>query len=400
MLRDRQEIAASTHAGAVPRPLPRRGTRVLSRYRGAVVRAGGKSDDRRVLLTVSGTIPATLDDDVAAGRRPRADYRVLAEHLDADVVDVRLAGDEGGRVARLLARAGAGPLLAWYAWRHRRQYDVVVTDGEQVGLPLALLMRWLGSGGARHAMIVHIVSVPKKERLVRLTRIAGAIDRWIVYSSAQADFVRERFGVPADRVVLTPFMVDTRFFTPVPPPSDGRPTICSAGLERRDYPTLMTAVDGLDVDVVIAAASPWSKQPDSSGGVPLPANVTIERLSLDELRDLYTRCRFVVMPLVDVEFQAGITTILEAMAMGRAVVCTRTVGQTDTIVDRVTGIYVPPGDASALRATIEHLLEATDECRTLGEAAREWVVEHAELDRYAGGLAAIVEDLRRRTAGS
>jgi hypothetical protein len=93
------------------------------------------------------------------------------------------------------------------------------------------------------------------------------------------------------------------------------------------------------------------------------------------------------MPLVDVEFQAGITTILEAMAMGRAVVCTRTAGQTDTIVDGVTGLYVPPGDADALRATIQRLLDFPAECAALGRAARDWVVEHAELDRYAEGLA-------------
>jgi len=255
------------------------------------------------------------------------------------------------------------------------------------------LMRWLGSGGARHAMIVHIVSVPKKQWLIRLTRAARAIDRWIVYSSAQADFVRQRIGVPADRVVLTPFMVDTDFFTPVEPPTTGRPTICSAGLERRDYSTLVRAVDGLDVDVVIAAASPWSRQRDSSGDVALPANVTIERLTLDQLRDLYARSRLVVMPLVDVEFQAGITTILEAMAMGRTVVCTRTSGQTDTILDGATGVYVPPGDADALRATIQRLLASPDECRALGAAARVWAVEHADIDRYAERLGAIVRTL-------
>ena len=341
-----------------------------------------------MLLTVSGAIPTTLDDDVASGRRPRADYRVLAEHLDADVVDVPRARNEGGRLGRLLARAGAGPILAWYAWRRRRDYDIILTDGEQVGLPLAFLMRWFGSGRCRHAMIVHVLSVPKKLWLIRLTRIARSIDRYIVYSSEQADVVRG-LGVPGERVVLTTFMVDTRFFSPVEP-SATRPTICSAGLERRDYPTLVRAVDGLDVDVVIAAASPWSRQRDSSEGVRLPSNVTIERLPLDELRDLYARSRFVVMPLVDVDFQAGITTILEAMAMGRAVVCTRTAGQSDTIDDGATGIYVPPGDADALRATIQHLLAAPDECTTLGAAARSWVVERAELDRYAERLAAVV----------
>ena len=55
------------------------------------------SIDRRALLTVSGTIPDGLDGDVEAGRRPRADYRLLAEAFDADVVDVAAAREATGR---------------------------------------------------------------------------------------------------------------------------------------------------------------------------------------------------------------------------------------------------------------------------------------------------------------
>ncbi|MEM8748303.1 MAG: glycosyl transferase family 1, partial [Actinomycetota bacterium] len=92
------------------------------------------ADHPRVLLTVSGPIPETLDDDVADRRRPRADYRVMAEAMGADVVDTIEARRASGLIGRLLERAGPGPLLAWYCWRHRTRYDVVLTDGEQVGL--------------------------------------------------------------------------------------------------------------------------------------------------------------------------------------------------------------------------------------------------------------------------
>jgi glycosyltransferase involved in cell wall biosynthesis len=353
-------------------------------------------DRRRVLLTVSGTIPADLDEQIAAGKRPRADYRVIAAELGADVVDVDTALAATGRVGRALRRLGAGPLLAWYCFRRRRDYDVLLTDGEQVGIPLALLTRVFGRGGhdrAAHVMIVHILSVPKKAALMRATRIAGQIDRYVVYCTKQAEFARERLGVPADRVVVSTFMVDTAFFAPDQVSTAPRRMICSAGLERRDYPTLMDAVDGLDVDVVIAAASPWSKQADSSSGRPLPANVEIRKLSLFELRELYAESAFVVMPLVDVDFQAGITTILEAMAMGRGVVCTRTPGQTDTIVDGETGVYIPPGDAAALRAAIERLLDDPAEAHRLGDNARQWVTTHADIDVYARSLATVVADV-------
>ena len=129
-----------------------------------------------------------------------------------------------------------------------------------------------------------------------------------------------------EQVQLTSFMVDTEFFamarvTPAP-----RRMICAAGLEFRDYDTLVEAVRELDVEVVIAAASPWSKRASAVGGT-LPANVTVCKLTLFDLRQLYADARFVVVPLLETEFQAGVTTILEAMAMSKAVVCTKTSGR-------------------------------------------------------------------------
>ena len=152
-------------------------------------------------------------------------------------------------------------------------------------------------------------------------------------------------------------MVDTKFFRRPTFHAPTRPTICSAGLEFRDYPTMVDAVRGLD-----AACGPRRRQPvverrkDSSAEVALPDNVEIRRLPLDELRQLYAESDVVVVPLVETDFQAGITTILEAMAMGKPIVCSLTSGQDDTIVDGETGLYVPPGDAGAMRAAIDRLL--------------------------------------------
>ena len=173
-------------------------------------------------------------------------------------------------------------------------------------------------------------------------------------------FIVDTFDVPTERVMLSTFMVDTAFFDPAVVDVAPERMICAAGLERRDYPTLMEAVDGLDVKVVIAAASPWSKQSDSTSGRAVPANVEVRRLSLFELRELYAASRFVVMPLLDVEFQAGITTILEAMSMGRAVVCTRTAGQTDTLIEGETGVYVPPDDGQAMRQSLRSCSTTTN----------------------------------------
>jgi len=94
-----------------------------------------------------------------------------------------------------------------------------------------------------------------------------------------------------------------------------RPLIVTAGREFRDYPTLIDAVVGLDIDVVIASASPWSRRADNARDTDIPDNVTITKLPQYDLRDLYDRADLAVVPLQPVDFQAGITTILEAMSM-------------------------------------------------------------------------------------
>ena len=64
--------------------------------------------------------------------------------------------------------------------------------------------------------------------------------------------------------------------------------ICSAGLEFRDYPTLVEAVDGLDVRVVIGAASHWSKRRNTAAGTPAPSNVEVD--SFDYCRAARALC--------------------------------------------------------------------------------------------------------------
>jgi glycosyltransferase involved in cell wall biosynthesis len=346
-----------------------------------------------VLLTVSGSVAPDVSDEVARDLRPRPDYVELAREMGADILDVAEARRRSGRAGRLIERVGGGgALLGWVCFRQRKRYEAVFSDGEQVGLPLALLCRLTFGRPFPHVMIVHIMSVPKKRLLYRTFRLGRFIDTMIVYSSAQRRYLTDELGFPTERVVLTPFTVDTEFFASdrVRAHSAPRPTISSAGLEFRDYRTLMDAVRGLDARVVIAAASPWSKRADSTEGADVPANVEICRLGFVDLRQLYADSSLVVMPLHDVEFQAGVTTILEAMAMGKAVICTRTRGQTDIIADGETGVYVRPEDSAGLRASLEELLAHPERAHRIGAAARDFVVGECDVRIYAHRLAAVV----------
>jgi glycosyltransferase involved in cell wall biosynthesis len=99
---------------------------------------------------------------------------------------------------------------------------------------------------------------------------------------------------------------------------------------------------------------------------------------------------------LETDFQAGVTTLLEAMAMARPIICSGTKGQTDVIVDGETGRYVPVGDPAALRREITTLLDDPDSRRQMGEAGRAWVTRSADIDEYVRLLSERVRGHRRR----
>lgn len=346
-----------------------------------------------ILLSVSGYIDPEGEQKMARGERPLADYVAMARGLPADLIDYAAARKLGGRCGRILERVG-GPnlMLAWTCFRQRKNYQVLFTDGEQIGLPLAFLLKFATWGSRpRHYMIAHRLSVKKKMILLDWLGLQSHIDILIAYSSWQVAYIRKRWKLPDRQVLFSPFMVDAKFFSVELVPKDShlpilesqhKPVICAVGLEYRDYPTLIEAVSNLPVVAVLAAASPWSKQCDTTVGRNLPDNVLVHRFTQYELRELYAASQFMVMPLYPVDFQAGVTAILEAMAMRKAVICTRTPGQTDVIVEGETGLYVDSGDSSSLRMAIERLLNHPEEAERMGQNGRRIIEQEMNLDRY------------------
>ncbi|MDE3095517.1 MAG: glycosyltransferase family 4 protein [Chloroflexota bacterium] len=352
----------------------------------------------RTLLVIGDRIDARAVSDA-----PRRDFDVLAERLGADVLHAgALDGGEGR------ARSGFG--LARLAAARARAYDAVYCDSEHIGIPLALLLRG-ARPGPRLTVLAHYLTPLKKRALIRLLRPQGRIDCLVVHSQAQARRARS-LGFGDGKLTVVPYQVDAAFWRPQP---GGEACIASAGQEFRDYLTLMRAVEGRAVEVRIAAGSHWSTRRATFSGADVPANVTVRRRSYVELRDLYASAPFVVVPLLDVDFQAGIITILEAMAMGKCVVVSRTRGQRGVVSGPLmrhgtlsdigehawpedTGIYVPPGDATSLGDAIDYLLARPDRARAMGAAARRQVEAGFTVEQFAERLGGLIAPGTTRAA--
>jgi glycosyltransferase involved in cell wall biosynthesis len=158
-------------------------------------------------------------------------------------------------------------------------------------------------------------------------------------------------------------------------------------------------VKDLDVHLVIAAASPWSKRTEGVATRTIPSNVTVRKFTQYELRQLYADSCFMVMPLENVNFQAGVTAILECLAMGKAVICSRVPGQTDVVVEGENGRYVPPGDPSTLGTEIRRLLSRPEEAVRLGANGRKLVECQMNLDLYVQTLTDFLHEAIKTEGG-
>jgi glycosyltransferase involved in cell wall biosynthesis len=377
----------------------------------------------KTLFVVSANLPHGPVHDPAG---PRKDYVAVAERLgDVDVLDWSRTR-RVGRARAIERTLGLAAAQAWVAYTLRDSYDVILTDGEHVGIPLALLLKQQGAR-VPHVTIGHRLSAKKKLPFFRVAGVQSHLARIILHSRYQYDIAVTRLGLRREQLSLVPYQVDAGFWRPQDTPEER--LISSAGLEFRDYPTLFTAVEGLDARVIIGAASHWSRRRNTALATTRPPNVEVGSFDYRALRDLFARAAIVVVPVDDVDFQAGVTTVLEAMAMAKPVIVTHSHGQTDVIEDRraatrgaelrtrpvsllraladeagipvePNGFYVPPKDPEALRRAIAFLLDRPDERRKLGSAGRRIVERLMTVEQFAERVGRIVEDVAAGRPGS
>jgi glycosyltransferase involved in cell wall biosynthesis len=218
-----------------------------------------------------------------------------------------------------------------------------------------------------------------------------------MWSSVQKEFAVKQLGIPASKIARLNSGTDQEFWKG--DPSAETDMICAVGMEMRDYPTLIEALRGLDIPCHIAAGHLRGVRfksvddIDSGSYENLPKNITVGEKEYEDLRKLYERSRFVVVPLLPTDSDNGLTTIQESMSMGKTVICSRVEGQVDVIKEGETGIFVPQGDPEALRKAIIDLWNNPEKARKMGQAARRYIEEHRTIEQFVQGIKNVVEEV-------
>jgi glycosyltransferase involved in cell wall biosynthesis len=275
----------------------------------------------------------------------------------------------------------AGMVAAWRLCR-RQRYDVIHVHWP---FPLALF-GWAAQRARPAALVTTFYGVELRWVKTAMPFLRGFLkwaarrsDRVVAISSYTADELRELVQVPIEVIPYT-----TSLPAPAAPRAERRSaagpfTVLFVGrlVERKGVSHLVDAVSllrsGVDVRLVIVGDGPERARIEARiREQGLDGRVVVRgRVSEAELQVAYAAADAFVLPAVmdrrgDTE-GLGVV-LLEAMNHRVPVIASAIGGIMDIVEDGVSGLLVPPGDATALAAALERLARVPDLAVGLGDA--------------------------------
>lgn len=334
-----------------------------------------------------------ITEDVRAGNRPRHVMWDVRQQLDATVhrPDSAMIQPIDRLRATLISQPEHWALARQIADRLGRD-DVIYCNGEDIGIPVAVLCRGRGINRPKIICFFHTANRPRVQMMLFCLR--DTIDIFVSNTASQLAQLRRTLGpIDKDRLFYLVEQTDTDFFCPGPASHKPRPVIASVGLEKRDYRILAQATAQMDLDVCISGFSKDVKALAKSFPRTLPANMSRRFYSWQDLAQLYRDADIVVVSLFESKDSAGITTLLEAMACGRPVIATQTKGLADYLQTPGTVIPLETGDVNGLGTAIAHLLQHPGDAKIQGERAYQLATSRHNSKTYIETLTALIRSV-------
>lgn len=314
---------------------------------------------------------------------PRPEFIAIAQKTRADIFSYTSAAARRNKLFGKIFSRRPAIGAAWDFALNARRYDSCYVTGEDIALPLAAMLAVRGWSG-RLVCVVHNIT----RRKAMLLRLIGhrRFASFVVVTNQQRRALIERCGIPENKVCRVSNWVDDQFFTPPSStPANDIPVVMACGAENRDYGTLVSAARECNAVFKIYAHGFFDSTEGSLGDA---SNVRqMPRVSFADLRRAYRECDVVAIPLNDVDYAAGVTGLVEAMACGKAIVVTRSNGLTDYFDTFLPSHLVNPFDTKSMFQSITSTIQMGPAQRQdIGRRHRLWIEKHCSLDAYAAKI--------------
>jgi glycosyltransferase involved in cell wall biosynthesis len=250
-------------------------------------------------------------------------------------------------------------------------YDVIYSGCQDNSFLISFLKYLKIFNKPIYSLIHNPITKSKKNRI-----FIEAQNKLFFLSKSVMTQVQQDFNINEQKIELLEWGVDLPFYQYKMVDHDNYGTmtsqestfIISAGKANRDHDTLVKAFSNINFPLKIycsAASAPTFSI--------LPPNIEVifnhpvnNAISYRELLREYRRAYAITIPLKDTSSLAGLTSLLDAMAMSKAVIMTRN-NQIDIDIEKEKiGIWVEPGDIEGWKQAISYLLKQPDETVEMG----------------------------------
>jgi glycosyltransferase involved in cell wall biosynthesis len=267
-------------------------------------------------------------------------------------------------------------------------FDIVIGTESGIAFALAatrLRKKWSGTLIGIHCGFLHHY---QSNLNIYLTSLLFARMYSCLFGEGEKPIIQKKYKVPNESIEVIPFGVDTKFWRPDDRPDDKHHYILAMGNDfQRDYHLLIEAARLINIRIKIVT--------ERELPIDIPSNVEVIRgsyrnqgLSDFQLRDLYRKALFTVIPL-KLSFQpSGQSVALQSMACGTPVLITKTEGLWDHRYLRDMGniVFIHSNKPEEWAKTIDRITADSELLKRLGGAACEYVSVHGQIERYADRL--------------
>lgn len=174
----------------------------------------------------------------------------------------------------------------------------------------------------------------------------------------------------------------------------------SSGKELRDMPTLVSAFNatGAPLDIWLSLTHNGGVAYDKVfNGLKLEPNVKVhstEGLWIPELAEIVNRYACVTICCQQTKYTVGLTTVVEALALGLPILCSRNPQIPIDIDATGCGITIPYYDEQGWERAISYITAHPDEARQMGRRGRQLAEQTYNLRHCAEVVASVLNSLK------
>lgn len=289
----------------------------------------------------------------------------------------------------------------WQVLRCREPYDVLYGTSFR-GLELVILLRALHLYRKPVAVWHHtaVTRSPSRWREAFSRLFYRGIDRMFFFSRKLLNDSVASGKAPAEKLRVIHWGADLAFYDRILADTAGQPRrgFISTGKENRDAATLLKAfaATGEQLDVyttkrfgtldyeAIVRACPVSSgtQVHFTGGI-----------QPYELALRVARSRCVAICCLDFPYTVGLTTLVEAMALGLPVICSRNPNFEIDVEREGIGLTVDYGDVQGWAGAVKFIAGHPDEAQRMGLRARLLAEQRFNLEAFTKEIAEVFREV-------